>query len=138
MISLEEVRQTVISSFQAIHEVYYPSTLVDYPNYQVVDIERQTAPFIKVELMFDETPRAALGERDILVKGTLYAYFYFRKGAGLSGAYSYTDMLNEYLAMTLTAGIQYQAVRTVNIENFPGWKGVMNGITFDVVSGPDC
>lgn len=138
MTSTETVRQTVIAAFKAVHEANYSSTPVNYPNYVVVDLEHQALPFVSVEFSIDESDRAALGERDIFVQGTLRVYYYFRDGGGLDGAYSYTDMLNEYLGMTQADSISYRAVQTLNISSFPGWQGVMNAIKFDVVAVPSC
>ncbi len=137
MISLEDVRSSAMVAFKSVHEPNYPTMLVNYPNFVVVDLERQKDPFVSVEIMFDRTPRASLGARDILVEGTLNVYYYFREGHGLSGAYSYTDILNEYLGMSLIDGLQYRAVQTLNVQTFPGWRGVMNSITFDAGQGSE-
>ncbi len=138
MLSLEEVRQVVMTTFKSVHDVYYPTMLVNYPNFVVVDLEHQIDPFITVELDFDKTPQAALGEKEINVHGTLIVYFYYRIGTGMSGAYDYTDTLNEYLGMSLIDSIKYQAVSVNNIVSFPGWEGVMNSVVFDVVKGLEC
>lgn len=135
MISLEEVRQTVIGSFKTVHEAHYPSMLVNYPNFVVVDIEHQKNPFISVELDLKDVEQSAIGERDLLVPGTLRVYFYYRVGQGMSGAYSYTDTLNNYIGMSQIGAIWYHAAKPMTVKTFPGWEGCMNTIKFDVVKG---
>jgi len=138
MISLEEVRQSVVAAFKDVHDTHYSSTLVNYPNFTVVDLEHQTDPFVNVELDFTNTEQAALGEKEIYVHGILYVTFYFRDGSGMSGAYSYTDMLNQYLGMSVFNSIGYQAAKVINIQTFPGWQGSMNQIPFDIVTEANC
>jgi len=134
MISLEEVRQTVIGAFQTIHEAH-SSLLVNYPNFVVVDIEHQKDPFISVELDLKDISQAAIGERELLIPGILRVYFYYRDGQGSSGSYSYTDMLNTYLGMTQIDAIWYHAAKPMTVKTFPGWLGTMNTLRFDVVKG---
>ena len=138
MIKLEEVRQTLVSTIQSVHAANYPTILVNYPNNLVVDIEHQELPFVSVELSFDDTPRAALGEKEILVTGAARLIYYHREGKGFQGAFSYTDMLNEHLALQLTDSIQYDACQVITIKTFPGWVGEMNSIRFNVVQGLGC
>lgn len=138
MISLEEVRQAVIGNFQTVHEAQYPTTLAEYPNFSVVDIEHQKEPFVKVELDLKDIEQAAIGERELLVPGVLRVYFYYREGQGMSGAYSYTDALNTYLGMTQIGAIWYHAAKPMNIKTFPGWEGCLNTIKFDVVKNLVC
>ncbi len=138
MISVEEVRQEIISVFKTAHDIAYPSILVNYPNYLVVDLEHQEDPFVSVGLDLNETPVAALGEREILVNGTLILYYYYREGSGVAGAFSYTDFINSELGMRLENAIQYHAVKSLGIQSFPGWGGRMNSLPFDVVRSIAC
>lgn len=138
MISLEEIRQTVIASFKAAHEVSYSGTLVNYPNFVVVDLENQKAPFVSVELELTDTSQSALGEREITGQGVLRVYFYYRDGTGMSGSFSYADSLNNNLGMTWLAGIYYQAANVLDVVSFPGWAGKLLEFKFDVVDGVEC
>ncbi len=138
MISLETVRQTIASNFQTAHTVGYSTTLVNYPNLVVVDLERQEDPFVSVEIELERTPQAAIGEREILVHGDLRAYFYYRIGTGTSDSLTYADALNEQLGMQLLGEIYFQAVQTMRVHTFPGWEGLMCMFSFDVVAGIDC
>lgn len=138
MISLEEVRQTVINAFQTAHAISYSGTLVNFPNYVVVDLENQKNPFVSVDLSIDKSERLAIGEVDIFVQGTLRAYYYFREGKGLSNAYTYTDMLNNELCLREVDSVNYHAVDTSNVISFPGWQGVMNSVKFDIVMSGSC
>ena len=137
MLSLEDVRQKVVAAVKTVHDANYATTLFNPPNFNVVDLEKQVVPFTSLELEFD-SDRAAMGARDILLSGNVYVNFYFRDGKGLSGAYAYTDMLNDNLGMLLIDTIQYSAVRTFNIQTFPGWKGVSNSIKFTSGQGSGC
>ncbi len=138
MILVEEVRQEIISTFKAAQDTAYPSMLVNYPNYLVVDLEHQEEPFVTVGLDLVETPVAALGEREILVKGTLILYYYYREGTGVSSAFTYTDFINAELGMKLVNAIQYHAVKSNTFQAYPGWGGRMTVLSFDVVSSVSC
>jgi len=138
MISLEEVRQAVIGNIQSVHETHYPTTKANYPNFSVVDLEHQKDPFIKVELDLKDVEQAAIGERELSVPGILRVYFYYREGQGMSGAYSYTDMLNTYLGMSQIDAVWYHAAKPMIIKTFPGWEGCMNTIKFEVVKSLVC
>jgi len=138
MISLEEVRQSIISTFKGIHDAGYSSTLVNYPNYVVVDLEHQRDPFVSVELETAKIDKGGVGEREIFVRGILRVYYYYRDGTGVANAYTYTDYLNNYLSMTLVGAIQYEAIDVLNVVSFPGWKGCMNSVPFSVVKGLNC
>ncbi len=133
MISLDDVREETLTVFKAVHDAYHPTVLVNYPNFVVVDIENQEDPFVSVELSMVNSVQAAMGEREILVPGTLTATYYFREGKGLSSAYVYTDTLNNYIGMTQVGALYFHAVQPMDVQTFPGWKGVMNSIRFDVV-----
>ena len=133
MISLEEVRQVVTREFKLAHEAAYPTMLVNYPNFLVVDIEHQVDPFINISIDFGDTSRAAMGEREIMGQGTLVVIFYYKEGGGTSGAYSYTDFLNTALSMQELNSLYYSAASTIPIQTFPGWKGIMNRLAFEVV-----
>jgi len=136
MLLLEEVRQTVVGAFKTVHDAHYPTTLVNYENFSVVDIEHQEAPFVNLELNFSSTDQAAMGVREIYVSGILSATFYYQEGHGRQGALSYTDMLNQYLCMQSFDGVHYRAVKPYQVVTFPGWVGTMNNIQFELV--PSC
>lgn len=138
MISIEEVRQESLIAFKAVHDANFPSTLVNYPNHVVVDIEKQSDPFVSVSLDLTGMERAAIGEREILVPGSLNVYFYYRTGTGTSDAYTYSDMLNQYLGMTQVGALQFRAVQLITVQTFPEWEGLLNTIRFDVVKALAC
>jgi len=135
MIDLEEVRQTVVAAFKTAHEVSYSATLVNYPNFVVVDLERQVEPFVSLELDI-KAERSSIGEKILWVEGTLSPIFYYRDGKGYSGAVEYTDMLISSLSMKTIDNVYYDVVMPLNIITFPGWKGLMNNIKFKIVDGP--
>lgn len=132
MTALNDVRSAVISAFKTVHDAHAPTVKVNYPNLVVVDIEHQTDPFVTLSLDTQGITRAALGETELLVPGFLFVYYYFLENTGTASAYSYTDMLNTYLCMRQVGSIAYGPARPIMIETFPGWKGFMNSIKFDV------
>ena len=133
MIQLEDIRQSVMGTFQTAQAGVYPSMLVNYPNIIVVDIEHQLDPFISVDLEFRDISRAAMGEREIFGHGALIVYYYFQDNTGTSAALQYADFLNANIAMQEINSVAYQAVQSIDIRTFPGWAGKMNTIIFDVV-----
>lgn len=128
----------MVSTFKAAHEVSFSGTLVNYPNYVVVDLEHQRVPFVSIEIELTDTSMSALGEREITAQGVLRVYYYYREGTGMSGAFSYTDVLNDQLGMTWLAGVYYQAANVLDVVSFPGWVGKLLEFKFDVVDGVEC
>ena len=138
MTSLDEVRQAVVGAFQAIHEVHYPSTKVNYPDFDVVDLENQEQPFVNLELDFSAVSQAAMGENELEVPCMFLVTFYYRPGRGSAEALKYTDMLNEYLCMSQIEYIYYGPAVPIPVTTFPGWQGSMNTIKFHLTSFVPC
>ncbi len=139
MISFEYVRQKIIAMFKTAHDANYPSTLVNYPNFIVVDLDHQKDPFASVHLSIErQTKQLALGVKELHVIGMLSVSYYFLEGKGLSGAYSYVDMLNTAIGLKNVDGIVYSMADPVNIKTFPGWEGLLSNISFQVPMGADC
>lgn len=129
---LDDVRAAVISNFKTVHDTYFPAMKVNYPNLNVVDLERQVDPFVSLYLDLSKLQRAALGEKELLVPGSLYVSFYFKENTGTKASSQYTDMLNNALGMKQVGFIYYREVRPMEIKTFPGWVGTMNHLMFDV------
>jgi len=139
MILFESVRQKVITMFKTAHDANYPDTLVNYPNFVVVDLEHQKDPFVSVHLTInEETKQLALGEKELYIVGMLSISYYFLEGKGLSGSYSYVDMLNTAIGLENSDGITYNITKPTNIKTFKGWEGVLSNISFRVPLGADC
>jgi hypothetical protein len=138
MISLDEVRQEVVAAFKQVHDANYPTTLVNYPNLIVVDIENQVDPFVSVDLDLSETERSAVGEKELLVPGNLNVIFYYRENTGTTSSWQYADMLNTNLGMSQVGALQFHPVKPMNIKTFDGWDGLMCTVRFDVVKELSC
>jgi len=137
MISVEEVRQEILTAFKTIHDAN-SSYLVNYPNLKIVDIERQRDPFVEVELDFTGITHAAIGEKEILIPGFFNVYFNYRNGTGTSASTLYTDILNQHLSLEQFGDIQFGENKPMSVEFIPGWQGVMNNIRFDITQNPSC
>lgn len=138
MILFDEVRREVFAAIKAAHEANYPAMKANYPNLTVVDIEHQEDPFISVELDLSGVRRTALGEREMLVPGRVDVNYYYREGTGSSGAWAYADTLNDILGMVQIGSILFRNVQPIQIQTFPGWKGLQCGLMFDIVPALAC
>lgn len=134
MISLEEVRREVVGMFKRVHETFYSEIKVNYPDYVIIDIERQKDPFVSVDIDLSGVKRAAYGEREILVPGHLEVFFYSRLNTGMAESLKYTDMLTENLSQLQVGSVCYGALSPRQVQTFPDWKGVKNVIRFDIVA----
>jgi len=135
---IEDVRQSVMQSFGDVHGIYYPTTMVNYPNITVVDIEHQVEPFVSISLDLSKVEKAALGDKELLVPGVLEVYFYYREGTGTQDSMIYTDTLNAHLCMQQVGAIYYHAAKPMRVTTFPAWVGTLNYIKFDVSSALAC
>ena len=130
MISLDDIRATIVSEFKSVHEANYPDMLVNYPNFVVVDTDVQLDPFVSVGVYFDHVDQAVLGDSELDVTGRLAVSYYFRQGTGTQGAYKYTDMLNANLVVRKIGSLWVSPVKPFNISTYPGWNGVLNSMRF--------
>ena len=64
---LEDVRQSVVGAFKSVQDTYYPTTLVNYPNITVVDLEHQVDPFVSLSLDLSKATQAALADKVLIV-----------------------------------------------------------------------
>lgn len=132
MISLEDVRDAVITSFRTLHNVSYSTVPVNYPNFFVVDLEHFTGSFfVNVNLNYGyDVSIADLGGGNNIIKGTLEITTVAKYGTGTKNMSTYSNMLmNGFLSKTLS-GVNYTRMRTYQISPYPGYTGVMNVVEF--------
>lgn len=132
MISLEDVRDAVITSFRTVHNASYPTVPVNYPNYFVVDIEHFTGSFfVNVSLNYGyDISISDLSGGDNIIKGTLEVSTVTKYGTGTKAMSTYSNMLmTNFLSKTLN-GVNYTRMRSLQISPYPGYIGIMNIIEF--------
>lgn len=132
MISLEDIRDTVITSFRTLHNASYPTVPVNYPNFFVVDLEHFTGSFfVNVNINYGyDVWIADLGSGNNIIKGTLEVSTVTKYGTGTKAMSTYSNMLmTNFLSKTLS-GINYTRMRTYQISPYPGYTGIMNIIEF--------
>lgn len=132
MISLEDIRDTVITSFRTLHNASYSTVPVNYPNFFVVDLEHFTGNFfVNVNLNYGyDVSISDLGSGSSVVRGTLEVSTVTKFGTGTKNVSTYSNMLmSNFLSKTLS-GVNYTRMRSYQISPYPGYTGIMNVIEF--------
>lgn len=131
MNSIEEIRQTVFSTFKAFHDASYSAVPVNWPNYSTVDAEALTGSFVSVQLamqsgseVYDVT---ALSD---IVRGELLVSYLRPTGAGLTGSAEYADMLRTNICQKKLSGIVFFSMKILEVSPAPGIVGQMFVIPF--------
>ena len=131
MNSLEEIRQTLFSTFKALHDASFPSVPINWPNFQLVDGEALNGSFVSVQLTFRNGAEiydiSADGD---VVKGELLVSYLRPVGAGFTGSPSYSDMLRASLCNQNKSGITFLGISILEVSPAPGIVGQMNVIPF--------
>lgn len=142
MNKFSEVKQILMTAFQVAHAKAHAAVLVDYPNRQIVDIDNQEDPFVKLFVFSPNTELASLTGDDIevAIEGTLYVEYYFPTGSGTKSSEIYTDMLNEEFAGQTFSGVSVDPVKAtvINNGNLVDWEGVMNSLHFRTSANKVC
>ena len=136
--AINDIRDSVLGVFKVAHLAEYSTTLVNFPNKVVVDIEKQKDPFVSVDLDFERIEQSALGEDDILAIGALQVYFYFREGTGVMEAFKYYDSISAAIANQVNDSLFFEPAQIITVQTFPGWVGKMCTFRFQLVEGVSC
>lgn len=134
MNSIEEIRQSVATTFQTKHNVAHSAVPVIWPNFMTVDTEQLTGSFVSVEItMVSDSEMFGVGQADnVVIKGELIVSYLRPAGQGLTGAAAYADMLLQNICNRKLSGVTYFGLRQANHSPYPGLVGVLNRIPFCV------
>ena len=95
MISLDEVRSTIIETIKNLHATNYPTIPINYPNKFVVDLENFSGTFfVTVSVNYGDTLVATdITGTNAEVHGTVTVSTVFKANTGLNGTTMYSNML---------------------------------------------
>lgn len=132
MKSLEEIRQTLLTSIKTILSTNLPSVKVVYPNFFSIDLENFTDPyFIMVDIeLGSDVVAGDTGKSDISVYGSLIVHAVFVNDKGWAGSTSLTDVLAANFLSSRVSGIDYTTMKVYNSAPYPGYKGRKHIIKF--------
>lgn len=133
MNSIEEIRETIFSTFKAIHDAAFPTVPVNWPNFLLVDGEALNGSFVSVQLTFRNGSEiydiSADGD---MVKGELLVSYLRPVGKGFTGSAAYTDMLRTNFCNQNKAGLTFYGLSVLEVSPAPGIVGQMNVLPFMV------
>ena len=135
MISLDEVRSTIIETIKNLHAANYSAIPINYPNKFVVDLENFTGTFfVTVSVNYGGTLVATdITGTNAEVYGTVTVSTVFKTNTGLNGTTLYSNMLLSSLLFKTISGVNYVDMKSVEINPYPGYKGIANIIRFMVI-----
>jgi len=128
--TFEEFRETIIGLFQTAHSGSYPTTLVDYPNRPVVDIEAQKLPWVRVELAINNQKQLCFGQSFTRVSGWLYVATNVLTGDGTKWQTQYTDFLDTNFSLKVLEEITFKEIVPLPGVSYPAWHTVRNVLPF--------
>lgn len=132
MISLEEVRSTIGSTFKTLHTASYPTIPVNYPNYFTVDIETFSGLFF-VNFCInwgDNVVASDITGSEATVHGNVSISTVGKVKTGTAWASGYSTMLLSGMLFKTINGINYTNMKSVEISPFPGFYGVSNIVSW--------
>ncbi|MFA5436190.1 MAG: hypothetical protein WC372_09155 [Candidatus Neomarinimicrobiota bacterium] len=128
--TFEEFRQTIIGVFKTAHDTSYPATLVDYPNQQVVDVEHQKDPWVRLELVTNDNRQMCFGQSFTRVSGWLYIAVNVLPNSGTKWQTQYTDFLDSQFSLQVIQGITFKELVPLPGVLYPAWHTVRNVLPF--------
>ena len=131
MNSIEEARQTIFSTFKALHDASYSAVPVNWPNFLTVDAEALAGPFVSVQLAFmtESVPFDTVADSDI-VKGELLVSYLRPTGTGMTGSAAYADSLKTAMCYKKLSGISFFGMKILEVSPAPGIVGQMFVLPF--------
>jgi hypothetical protein len=128
--TFEEFRETIMAAFKAAHEAQYLTTLVDYPNRPIVDIETQSTPWVRLELAINTNKQMCFGSDITRVTGWLYITSYVQTGEGTKWQTQYTDFLDSSFSLKVISGITFREIVPLPGVTYPAWHASRNVLPF--------
>ena len=131
MNSLEEIRQTLFTTFKALHDASFSAVPINWPNFQLIDGEALNGSFVSVQLTFrHEAKIYDISADGDIVKGELLVSYLRPTGTGFTGSPAYSDMLRANLCNQSKSGLTFFGLSILEVSPAPGIVGQMNVIPF--------
>jgi hypothetical protein len=128
--TFEEFRETVVAKFQTVHTAAYPTTLVDYPNRIIVDVEHQKNPWVSLELVINSHKQLCFGQSFTRISGWFYVATFVRSGEGTKWQTQYTDFLDQNFSLKVIDEITFKEIVPLPGVSYPAWHAVRNMLPF--------
>lgn len=131
----EDLRQALVSSYKAAHEVAYPAVPINYPGREAYNPETATDPF--VVMTYEYIPeQLGISQEDSIksydINGNLRITYFYRPNSGLSQATNFADFLTTSFGLKVVGGITFRSVRPYPNAGMAGWEGMLFVIPFKV------
>ncbi len=121
--NLSEARQAVVTKLEAIKSEIEPSLIIHYENTPDVDLDSVGDYFLEVELDFNGSRQASLGDNPMTRNdGDLVLRFMNRAGNGRLELLNLIDEFRARLRYANLSGMQLQAVRSGGVSSRSGWS----------------
>lgn len=129
--SLEEIRQTAVSAFKTMHDTYFSTLPIEYPNYTSADEEHMTGPYVALDIdMARYMEQFGIGDSESIVRGRLVVYYLYPENTGMNGVGNYLDKIKDTFCYRQLSGISYMEMVTYNVFPSPGLVGVRAEVKF--------
>lgn len=128
--TFDEFRATAIAAFKTLHDANYPAITAEYPNQLVVDIEKETDDWVRVEIAINSHKQLCFGQRYTRVSGWFYISTFVRRGGGTIWQTQYTDFLDTNFSLQVIDDITFKEVLPLPGVGYPAWHVVRNSLPF--------
>ena len=128
--SFEDIRQDVLSALATAHASSYVTTPLELPNMLLVDLEIQTAPWVRAELAIDKNKQFCMGATHTRVEGLLYIVTFMKAGSGTKWSTMYSDFLRTTFSLKTLNGVDFKEVIPLPGVGYPAWHAMRNRLPF--------
>jgi len=111
-VDFETTRAAIYGRLDAGWAQANPTVLVEYQNQDVVDLDKQTAPFVTCDLVYSDGAQMGLGQTaGQRYQGAIWLAVWTRKGSGVATANAYLAALATLFGLKVFGGVNTHAVR---------------------------
>ena len=135
MISIEEIRQGLIGTLDTVHDTYYPTITINYPNKFKVDLENYNKSFfVTVSINFGSSIKFSdISSSDLDITGDMKITAVTKYGSGTKDLTEYIDDIISNFVVPGVEGVAFSDMRVLTSSPYPGYHGEVLFIKFRAI-----
>jgi hypothetical protein len=119
----EDARAAIVTQFKTYWDANHSTVPVQYENRDLVDIEKQTAPYVCCEVIFNDGFAASIGDTPMArYPGAVWLSVHTKEGEGTKLGNQWLGALADLFKAKMLGGLVYTGIaRPVPARLFKGW-----------------
>lgn len=120
--NFEAARAAIAGRLSTLWTALQPNVPVDYENRALVDLARQTGPFIACDVVFGNGEQKTLGLSPVVrYSGNISLEVWVKQGTGTATAFAYLEQLAAMFKTTYFGGVYTAAPRPIPAREQADW-----------------